>query len=239
MGHCIKQIIDKLGKIYKINLKGTVNYKLPNCTKLNDIILDVSGYGYYSSPNPQKHDYRYYLNIEIKNTKFKKKKEFVAILMNPSNTFASTDKSKIFDYTIKNVIRIAYKLKYNKITVLNSYPRIDGDSNSQNMSIDENIAKINTEFIKDYVLKNKEKSTFLIAWGGNDKKVTNIQKYLEVFYNNKIEIYAYRKTSNNKPCHASILVENCYNYVSNFLNNDEKLKPLSIKCNKKNQYKFV
>ena len=50
MGHCIKQIIDKLGKIYKINLKGTVNYKLPNCTKLNDIILDVSGYGYYSSP---------------------------------------------------------------------------------------------------------------------------------------------------------------------------------------------
>ena len=54
MGHCIKQIIDKLCKIYKINLKGTVNYKLPNCTKLNDIILDVSGYGYYSSPNPQK-----------------------------------------------------------------------------------------------------------------------------------------------------------------------------------------
>ena len=66
-----------------------------------------------------------------------------------------------------------------------------------------------------------------------------MQKYLDVFYNNKIEIYAYRKTSNNKPCHASILVENRYNYVSNFLNNDEKLKPLCIKRNKKNQYKFA
>ena len=159
--------------------------------------------------------------------------------MNPSNTFASTDKSKVFDYTIKNIIRVAYKLKYNKITVLNSYPRIDGDSNSQNISIDENIANINTEFIKDYVLKNKENSTLLIAWGGSNKKVTNMQKYLDVFYNNKIEIYAYRKTSNNKPCHASILVENRYNYVSNFLNNDEKLKPLCIKRNKKNQYKFA
>lgn len=87
MGHCIKQIIDKLCKIYKINLKGTVNYKLPNCTKLNDIILDVSGYGYYSSPNPQKHDYRYYLNIEIKNTKFKKKKRVCCYIDEPLKYF--------------------------------------------------------------------------------------------------------------------------------------------------------
>lgn len=240
MGHCIKQIVDKLGEIYKINIEGIVNYKFPNCTKLKDIILDVSGYGYYSSPNPQKHDYRYYLSIEIKNTKFKKGKEFVAILMNPSNTFASIDKSKVFDYTIKNIIRIAYKLKYNKITVLNSYPRIDGDSNSQNISIDENIAKINTEFIKDYVLKNKKNSTFLIAWGGSNKKVTNMQEYLKVFYDNDIKTYAYHKTRNNKPCHASVLVENRYNYVSNFLeNNEETLMILNIKCDKKNLYKFI
>ena len=48
------------------------------------------------------------------------------------------NKTKVFDYTIKNIIRMAYKLKYNKIVVFNSSPQIDGDGDKKHDSCENN-----------------------------------------------------------------------------------------------------
>ena len=85
----------------------------------------------------------------------------------------------------------------------------------------------------------KENSTFLIAWGGNDNKVTNIQNYMKIFDDNKIDIFAYNKTKSGKPCHASIIVENCKKYISNFLDEANELMPLHFTYNKNKKYKFL
>ena len=221
-----------LGTIEVLEIKDSFPYSLGNF--ISSEMINVIGRGYYNTDTPQNGDYRYRLDIEIQNEKDDYiNKQLVALLMNPSNTYPDTG----FDYTIKNIIRIAYKMKYKNIVVFNSSPYIDGNSDrqrnqQQNTSINQNYIDNNTMYVNNYLTSTKV-FDFLIAWGGDKSKITNEQTYLQTYYNLKTEkdeipiIYTYGKTKNNKPCHASIRVQNKYGYVSKFLN-DGKFIELEI-----------
>ena len=232
-------IIDNiLGSVEKLKIEKTVCYGIessnPEKTFKSNENIEVVACGLYSNKDPQKGDYRYRLDIEIKNKKNDScDKRLIVLLMNPSNTYPKTG----FDYTIENIIRIAYKMKYKRIIVFNSSPYIDGNSDTQIcnncLQPDEDYKKMNTDYIVNQINRLSEDIDFMLAWGGNKNKVTNEQEYLKAIFNffNKKNaraiINVYRRTK-NKPCHASIRVQNKYGYISDFLKNKNSFEPLEI-----------
>lgn len=166
--------------------------------------------------------YRYSLAIEIENPKGNK--TLGCIMMNPSTTFPDElweqenyrkilkfkgkRKKRGFDPTVKNVIRMAYAKKYNKVIIFNVFPFIE--SNGKNA----------LEYIKNYLDDNQENNKskieqllpecqeILIAWGSKIPQIF-IEKYLELLKKKNIKPVAYEwNKKENCPYHPSQQVDN-------------------------------
>ncbi len=185
----------------------------------------VKGFGYYDTNEPKRRkgprkDHRYYLEFNIDGRT--NGNIITAIMMNPSNTFpASKNKKSTIDFTVKNVIRMAYQLgKYSKIVILNSFALIDGNG-AEAHSDNQSLQKKNLDIIEAYIKENKD-SDYLLAWGNNAEDTDKIRNFLKNnISENKILVYKTTKNG-NYPCHPSIRVENSYKYVSDFLNTHNK-----------------
>ena len=182
--------------------------------------IKVKGFGFYDNlePKQKQNNHRYYLELDILNAH--DRNILTAIMMNPSNTFPSINgKQSTIDDTVKNIIRMAYRLgKYSKVVILNSFALIDGDGDTAQSDADSQ--KINLAIIQAFAYENTN-SDYLLAWGKNAEDTDKIKKILK---DNNLEhrIYAYRITEDNYPCHPSRIVENSRKYVSEFLNTHTK-----------------
>ena len=194
--------------IHKFN---NYNYKFKNEK------IEVSGFGYYDKKYPKQGDHRFYLELSIEQRK--EGETLAVIMMNPSNTFPEIEeRESTVDDTVKNIIRMAYKLKkYNRIIILNSFSLISGTI--KNIKEDDCQTK-NIEIINFFINTNKE-IDYLLAWGSKAVDIDNIKNYLKNIDGRRI--FVYKMTLKKAPCHPSIRVENRYKYVSEFLNqHDEK-----------------
>lgn len=140
-------------------------------------------------------------------------------MMNPSNTFPEREgMDSTVDDTVKNIIRMAYKLrKYKRIIILNSFSLISGTV--KNVQEDDCQTK-NLEIINSFINTNRQ-IDYLLAWGSKALDINKIKSYLKNI--DKGRIFVYKMTLKKAPCHPSVRVENRYKYVSEFLNqHDEK-----------------
>ena len=194
----------------EFDLRISKKYQYKKCPEEK---IKVTGFGYYDTDEPKRknNNHRYYLELEIKG--ITNTNTLTAIMMNPSNTFPnSKNKKSTIDSTVKNVIRMAYLLKYSKIIVLNSFALIDGDGKNTHS---DNSQKKNLAIIEAYIKENKN-SDYLLAWGNNAEDTDKICKYLKDNID-KNKIFVYKKNKNGNPCHPGIRVENLYKCVSEFL----------------------
>ena len=187
------------------------NYKFKNEK------IKVSGFGYYDKKYPKQGDNRFYLELSIEQRK--EGETLAVIMMNPSNTFPEREgMDSTVDDTVKNIIRMAYKLrKYKRIIILNSFSLISGTV--KNVQEDDCQTK-NLEIINSFINTNRQ-IDYLLAWGSKALDINKIKSYLKNI--DKGRIFVYKMTLKKAPCHPSIRVENRYKYVSEFLNqHDEK-----------------
>ena len=216
----IKTFQELIKDLYKLPIEDNFNLHIQKKYdyKFSNEEIKIKGFGYYDCAKPiqKQNKHRYYLELDIKNKP--NLSTITTIMMNPSNTFPAMDneKSKIDD-TIKNVIRMAYRLgKYSKIVILNSFALIDGDGN--NAVSDAVSQKKNLDIIEAYVKENNH-SDYLLAWGKYAEDTDKIIKFLK---SNKTDernrVFAYRIAKEGYPCHPSKLVENSRKYISSFMN---------------------
>lgn len=217
-----------ISSLYKLSINNTFGLYIQQNYKYNfvDQCITVYGYGFYDSDTPETGSHRFYLELDIQDKP--KGKILAAIMMNPSNTFpAQNGKPSKIDATVKNVIRMAYRLgKYSKIVILNSFALING--NGENADSDDTQPQ-NLAIIKSFIQENKEVD-YLLAWGDGASDTDEIKGYLRENVS-KDRIFAYRKSQQGYPCHPSPIVENPRKYVSEFLNShapDSSFEPFNI-----------
>ena len=206
-----KQIEDSFNLYIQTPDKYSYNFKNERIT--------AEGCGYYAEDFPEKDGHRFYLELSIRENS--KGKTLAAIMMNPSNTFpAQKNKPSTIDNTVKNVIRMAYKLgKYNKAIILNSFLLISGTvekRKAEDAIHTENLKfhKENLKIIKTFIKENKN-IDYLLAWGSKALYTDKIKDYLK--NENVSNIFVYKLSKTGYPCHPSRVVENRYKYVSDFL----------------------
>lgn len=209
--------------LHKLLINDTFNLHIQKCENFRynfeDQIIDVSGYGLYDSNIPVRGlHHRFYLELNINGKT--EGKTLVVIMMNPSNTFsAKEDKPSTVDDTVKNIIRMAYRLGYySKIVILNSFALINGNGKTAHP---DNTQKQNLKIIESFIKENKE-SDYLLAWGKNAYDINKISKFLkDNISTDKFFVYRTSGLYQKYPCHPSKVVENRYKYVSEFLNSNE------------------
>lgn len=201
-----KQIEDSFNLYIQTPDKYSYNFK-------NETIT-AEGCGYYAEDFPEKDGHRFYLELSIRENS--KGKTLAAIMMNPSNTFpAQENKPSTIDDTVKNVIRMAYKLgKYNKVIILNSFPLISGTVKKPEEIPEDDFRIKNLKIIKTVIKENKD-IDYLLAWGNKALDTDKIKDYLK--NENVSNIFVYKLSKKGYPCHPSRVVENRYKHVSNFL----------------------
>lgn len=205
--------------------------------------------------------YRYSLAIEIENPKGNK--TLGCIMMNPSTTFPDElweqenyrkilkfkgkRKTRGFDPTVKNVIRMAYAKKYNKVIIFNVFPYIEPNGTNALKYINKH-QKENIQKIEELISENQE---ILIAWGSKIPQKF-IEKYLELLKKKNIKPVAYEWNKKvNCPYHPSQQVDNRFTkdgngeirqkikgkkevgIITRFINNSDKnFENLDIEKNK-------
>ena len=122
-----------------------------NSTEISDKLLEnkyeifCKGVGYYDKNNGCRiGSFRYQLEIKIKNVR--NSKTLACIMMNPSTTFPDEEweniswkdklgfpvsqkcKTKGFDPTVRNVIKMAFSKGYSKVCIFNLFPYIQPKS---------------------------------------------------------------------------------------------------------------
>lgn len=194
------------------------NYKITDSIKIKNEEIACEGIGEYEGVRVG--GYRYSLSINI--SKPKGNKTLACIMMNPSTTFPDVEwlikdyknklnvskKTKGFDPTVKNVIRMAYAKKYNKIIVFNIFPLIQPNGKKALEYIKEHLndnQKENKQEIKKLLPKYQE---VLIAWGSKIPKEI-IKEYLELLKIKNAQLVTYKwNKKENCPYHPSQQVEN-------------------------------
>lgn len=239
MKKIIKNIISKInGTVYE----GVISdeFFLFRSKNDRDIKLKVNGYAYYNQEKPieKTNCLRYYLELDIVNPKENLMNTLVVLMLNPSNTFPEQNnkRSKV-DATVKNAVRIAYKMGYAKVIIVNSFCFIDGNSNTaikeKSLQNDLNIQILNYIF-----KKNRE---LLIAWGSKVKSNTrsNILENIKKI-NNGLSIYAYAWNPKGYPYHLADRVNSITNNypLNNILFFNKKLQPLKI-IKKNNKFDLI
>lgn len=219
-------------KSYKYDISDSFDlYFGKNKNNKNNCLIEAKGFAYYNCETPKaKSDcYRYYLELEINNTKHNK--PLVVLMLNPSNTFPEMDNKKsTVDGTVKNAVRIAYKAGYSKVIILNSFNYIDGNSLTAIKSGKQSSNKINLTIISNVLTKHKD---LMIAWGTKVRKKdknTILNSILAINTDIKLYAYAWNKHS-NCPYHPAARVDNKKNGfpLTKFLNDKAKLLDLDIK----------
>lgn len=183
--------------------------------------------------------YRFYLEIDIKNVNnHNDKGDFACIMINPSTTFPdakwnnqnwkkelnieSSKRTRGFDPTVRNVIRLAHLKKYTKVKIFNLFPYIQPNSEIAF----ENLVDKQTENLEIIEKHLKGISKLLIAWGSKTPKNKDLKdayiklkcQYLQFFQDNKISPVAYAWNEKKKqPYHPS-------QQVDNSLTKDDKTK---------------
>lgn len=139
-----------------------------NKNRENYCTLNVNGFAYYNCENPKaKTDCRrYYLELDIE--KAEQNKTLVVLMFNPSNTFPEMNgKKSTIDGTVKNAVRIAYKVGYSKVIILNSFNFIDGNNITAMKSAKETTDEVNAQIISYVLTEHKD---LMIAWGTKVRK---------------------------------------------------------------------
>ena len=174
------------------------NAKVEICK--NDINLptgdkvSVTGFGVCENNDYSENSYRYYLEFNI-DKPLSKKGTLFSILMNPSN---KTNPNKNIDWTIQNVIKMAYIVGYSKVVILNSFALIQSNGNLAEKNFeDNNFEKLNKKFIKEFINKNSDKD-ILCAWG-TKSKIADLE-FVNKSLKNK---FVYSITKKDFPRHSS------------------------------------
>lgn len=184
--------------------------------------LGVVGRGIYSdNNNPKTSKYRYYLEIDLNNSK-NNNCILIALLMNPSNTFPDCG----FDKTIINVINLAKKCHYKNLIILNAFPLIQSNSKSAQKDYESNPNskenKTNTEFIK-LIFESLLNFEVLPACGNNVEcelfnQYINILKNIKT--NFKMWTYAPLTKAMHRPRHLSRRSPINMRYYNAFINDN-------------------
>lgn len=233
-------------KIYNFSISGNFYMYIGENIRQSNPKINVSGTAYYNceSPKQKTNCYRYCLELNVENFNTKTSispKTLVVLMLNPSNTFPEQEnkKSKL-DSTVKNAVRIAFKKRYNKVIIINSFSYIDGNSNTaKQFKIEDNEKKINLQIIENILSKNKD---LLIAWGTKirAKDKNQILKFIKPL---KLNLFAYDLSKHsNCPYHLAQRVDSIKTGypIRNFLENNKKLIPLKIEFDEvKNIYKLI
>lgn len=242
-----------------------INCKITDIIDFRDKKIICEGFGDYEGVHIG--GFRYILRINI--LKPKGNKKLACIMMNPSTTFPDEvwnqvnwiknlkftkkpKKTKGFDPTVKNVIKMAYSKGYSHINVFNLFPYIQPDSN-----IAFNFFQKEKEKNIEYIEKNlKNNSKLLIAWGNKSPQSKLLKKdylklkleALEIFKKKNVEPVMYEWNVKKKcPYHPSQQVDNAYTkdkitgqvrkkykgkqelgIIQQFINNAEDFKSLKI-----------
>lgn len=191
--------------------------------------IEVEGLAYYNceKPTAKTNCHRYYLELNIKKPNGNKGR-LAVIMLNPSNTFPK----KGVDATVKNVVRIAYKLGYSSVIILNSFSYIDGNSSTAKKNENNNSGDYNLNIISNVLNENKN---LMIAWGTKISKTIKNQILSRVSQIEGINIFAFAWNYNaGCPFHPATRVydkQNKIHPLTEFLINKSKEVLLVInKC---------
>lgn len=206
----IQDIIEESIKenVYALKVSGIVNQNNPCKQKIK-----VEGFGIYDNKNPNKNDgkyyNRYYLEFHITSLipKMSPSGTLLTLMMNPSWTFPD---GKSIDSTVKNVIKIANKLKKAKVIILNTLPIIHSNKEIAIDKINKDKQKYNKNFIEKYLNKIKTDNTIFLAAWGSDKRINKYNIYSEKISKifKKDQIKAISINADNTPMHPSPMPKN-------------------------------